>query len=112
MSGRFLCSISWEKKFPHCVSKSLSRYQLDNNAIILFTNSTSQINNNQLNLTLIGSLMRGSKDLTISWWQAQKLDPRNIGNSWKSKIQTLKRKFRGWNINTKSKHKKKKKRIT
>jgi hypothetical protein len=88
----------------------LSRYQSDHNALILYTDPNVQ-NYCQYSIKFDPNWItqEGFSDLVINWWQSYQLDINDLGNSWKIKLQIMRRKFRGWHINTKGKSKKEKK---
>jgi hypothetical protein len=43
---KFLCTIEWKNEFSNYLSKSLPRYQLDHNALIIKISTTISLNNN------------------------------------------------------------------
>jgi hypothetical protein len=83
---RFLCSTSWENEFSLCISKSLPRYQLDHNVLILNTSYNNRQQNNEITRfekSWIGNVEFES--LLIEWWNSVKLG-NDLGNNWKFKL--------------------------
>jgi hypothetical protein len=80
---RFLFFISWGREFPHCISKSLPKYQSCHNALILITNTyTNNQHNHIIRWDKTCPSIEGFSDLLISWWYYHTLNKNDIGNSW------------------------------
>jgi hypothetical protein len=107
---RFFCSVTWEREFPGCISKSLPRFQSDHNALILKTNVAIHVNSNSIiKYDKEWSKQEGFNELLYKWWHSYKVKNIDLGNSWKFKLQHLRRHFRGWNYNIKGKKTKRQK---
>lgn len=95
---RFFCTHSWLQHYPTSLVTSLPRTFSDHNPLLLHTSSISTYHSNSIRFEKTWLEQEGFINLLIQWWTSFPLDS-DIGKSWKLKLQFLRRKLRGWNIN-------------
>lgn len=95
---RYFCSIDWFSYFPNTIVTSLPRLYSDHNPIILHTESISTSFRKNIKFEKAWISQEGFSTLLATWWHSFQLED-DLGNSWKFKLQFLRRKLRGWNSN-------------
>lgn len=95
---RFLCTSSWLNHYSSSLVHSLPRVHSDHNPLILQTDSITTTINKNIKFDKNWLNQEGFIDLVIHWWSELQLTS-DIGNSWKYKLQHLRRKLRGWSFN-------------
>ena len=104
---RYLCSTNWFSHYPNTIITSLPRIYSDHNPLILQTDSISTISRKTIRFEKSWITHEGFTELLVTWWQSFQLE-HDLGNSWKFKLQFLRKKLRGWNSNIQGEMRRKK----
>ena len=95
---RCFCTNAWNAHFTLAKLSSLSRVYSDHNPLLLDTQAVVFPISKLIKFDKTWLEYDGFYDLVVSWWNECPLTI-DLGLSWKLKLQSLRRKFRGWSSN-------------